>query len=72
MAARPSEQSIFLHAIELGSPAERAAYLDAACAGDRALRTDVEALLAAHDQLGGGTPPPPETADAEVGSAETA
>jgi serine/threonine protein kinase len=32
---------------------ERAAFLDEVCAGDEALRRDVEALLAAHDQLDG-------------------
>jgi eukaryotic-like serine/threonine-protein kinase len=31
-------------------PAERSAYLDAACAGDAALRAEVESLLAAHDE----------------------
>jgi WD40 repeat protein len=72
MAARPSEQSVFLHAIGLGSAADRAAYLDGVCAGDPALRADVEALLAAHDRLGGGAPMPPETAGALSPSAETA
>jgi WD40 repeat protein/serine/threonine protein kinase/tetratricopeptide (TPR) repeat protein len=68
MATQPSEQSVFLHAIELDSPAERASYLDEACAGDTTLRADVEALLAAHDRLGA---PLPETADAPNSSAET-
>jgi serine/threonine protein kinase/Flp pilus assembly protein TadD len=48
----PSERSIFEAAIEIGSPEERAAYLDRACAGNDALRKEVEDLLAAHDQLG--------------------
>jgi serine/threonine protein kinase/tetratricopeptide (TPR) repeat protein len=54
MAERASEQSIFLHAIGLPSPEERAAYLDEACRGDPALRAELDALLAAHDRLGGG------------------
>jgi len=32
--------------------AERAAFLDAACAGDKSLREQVEALLAAHEEAG--------------------
>jgi serine/threonine protein kinase/tetratricopeptide (TPR) repeat protein len=49
----PSEQSIFLEAIEIVSTEERAAYLDGVCGGDRRLRSEVESLLAAHDRLGG-------------------
>jgi WD40 repeat protein/serine/threonine protein kinase len=52
----PSERSIFESAIEKGSAAERAAYLDEACGGDRGLREGVDALLAAHDRLGGAHP----------------
>src|SRR5262245_31826412 len=37
---------------------ERVAYLDAACAGDPALRAEVEALLRAHDEAGGFLEPP--------------
>jgi eukaryotic-like serine/threonine-protein kinase len=48
-----SERSIFLEAIDLPTPEGRAAYLEAACGGDARLRADVEALLAAHDRLGG-------------------
>jgi len=44
-----AERSIFLAALELADPAERAAYLDAACAADAVLRRRVERLLAAHD-----------------------
>jgi WD40 repeat protein/serine/threonine protein kinase len=46
-----SERSIFESAIEKSPAAARAAFLDEACAGDHMLRADVEALLAAHDQL---------------------
>ncbi len=42
-------QSIFEHAVGL-QPALRADYLAAACAGDDALRAQVEALLSAHDR----------------------
>src|SRR5204863_10083687 len=52
MAEQPtSERSIFLTATEKSAGAERAAYLDEVCAGDAQLRSDVEALIAAHDRL---------------------
>jgi eukaryotic-like serine/threonine-protein kinase len=51
------ERSIFLTALERRSADERAAYLEQACAGDLALRGEVEALLAAHDRLPAGAPP---------------
>src|SRR5262249_6050616 len=43
-------KDIFLAALEKATPADRAAYLDEACAGDAELRRRVEALLCAHDQ----------------------
>src|SRR5438093_12813889 len=43
---------VFFTALEKATPADRAAYLDEACAGDGALRRRVEALLAAHPQVG--------------------
>jgi tetratricopeptide (TPR) repeat protein/serine/threonine protein kinase len=43
-----NESQIFTNAVKLASPAERAAYLDEACAGNPQLRADVEALLHAH------------------------
>jgi hypothetical protein len=47
-----SEVVILNTALEL--PADkRAAYLDEVCAGDAALRRQVEALLGAHEQAGG-------------------
>jgi serine/threonine protein kinase/tetratricopeptide (TPR) repeat protein len=50
MAVRESpEKSIFLQAIEKNSPAERAAFLDAACQDNPQLRAEVEALLRAHE-----------------------
>src|SRR5277367_638851 len=45
------EVAIFAGALELPSE-ERGAYLDQACAGDHALRRQVEALLRVHDDAG--------------------
>jgi WD40 repeat protein/serine/threonine protein kinase len=45
-----SEQTIVLAALALADPAERARFLDRACAGDAALRDRVEQRLAAHEQ----------------------
>ena len=61
------EESIFIAALERTSLAERAGYLDEACAGNAQLRSNVDALLAAHDEAGdflqGGSP-----ADAATGN----
>ncbi|HKA07386.1 MAG TPA: serine/threonine-protein kinase, partial [Gemmataceae bacterium] len=43
-----TDESIFSAALAIGSPSERARYLDLACAGNPELRKDVDALLAAH------------------------
>jgi eukaryotic-like serine/threonine-protein kinase len=53
------EESIFVGALELLSPAERVAYLERECADDRELRRRVEALLTAHEQSGDLLDPPP-------------
>ena len=45
------EMGFFIEALRLPA-AERADYLDRACAGDGRLRRKVEALLKAHDRLG--------------------
>jgi serine/threonine protein kinase/tetratricopeptide (TPR) repeat protein len=45
----PSDNALFLEAARLPSAAERAAYLDQACAGDPPRRAEVEALLRDHD-----------------------
>ena len=45
-------EDIFCAALELASPAERAAYLDQACGDDLDARRRVERLLAAHSQAG--------------------
>jgi serine/threonine protein kinase/tetratricopeptide (TPR) repeat protein len=47
-----SEETIFVTALEKTDPAERAAYLEGACAGDPELCRRVEALLRAHEQSG--------------------
>jgi serine/threonine protein kinase/WD40 repeat protein/tetratricopeptide (TPR) repeat protein len=49
-ASKPSEQSIFLAALELPTLGERAAYVRAACGDDLDLRAAVEALLAAPER----------------------
>ncbi|HEV3443819.1 MAG TPA: serine/threonine-protein kinase, partial [Gemmataceae bacterium] len=54
MSDQPNDaKGIFLAAVEKPTPDERAAFLDAACAGDAALRLRVEALLQAHDEPAG-------------------
>src|SRR2546429_7398735 len=47
-----TEESIFAGALGKKTPQERAAYLDAACAGDDGLRRRVEALLASDSRAG--------------------
>jgi serine/threonine protein kinase len=47
-----SEQSIFLAALDIADTAQRAAYVDSACAGDAVLRQQILALLAAHQRSG--------------------
>ncbi len=43
-----TERSVFLAALDVADAADRAVYLDSACAADADLRRRVEALLAAH------------------------
>jgi eukaryotic-like serine/threonine-protein kinase len=45
-------KDLFLDALPIASPADRAAFLEGACGGDAGLRADVEALLAHHAGLG--------------------
>jgi hypothetical protein len=45
-----TEQSLFLAAIELETPADRVAYLQETCGEDTELRAAVEALLDAHER----------------------
>jgi WD40 repeat protein len=67
-------KSIFGRALELAAPAERAAYLDAACGGDAALRAEVEGLLRALEEAGPflNRPSPPDPADAVTTAPENA
>ena len=43
-----TERSLFLALLEIDDPAGRSAYLNQACAGNAALRVQVERLLEAH------------------------
>jgi serine/threonine protein kinase/WD40 repeat protein len=47
-----NERTLFIEALEITDPAERSAYLERACAGDTALRGQVEELLRAHTAPG--------------------
>src|SRR5262245_3089418 len=47
-----TEEQVFLAALDLADPADRAAYLEKACGGDVELRRRVEELLAAHFKPG--------------------
>jgi WD40 repeat protein/tRNA A-37 threonylcarbamoyl transferase component Bud32 len=47
-----NEESIFAIALEKDDRAERAAYLEEACAGDPGLHRQVQALLESHEQAG--------------------
>jgi eukaryotic-like serine/threonine-protein kinase len=48
----PRANELFLKALELRAPGERQEYLDGACAGDVALRAEVESLLEASARAG--------------------
>jgi hypothetical protein len=52
MSNAASVERLFFVALEKEAAAERAAYLDAACAGDAELRRQVEKLLKAHPRVG--------------------
>ncbi len=51
-AADLPDEALFEGALNCRTPAERAAYLDRACAGQPELRRQLEVLLAAHDRSG--------------------
>jgi tRNA A-37 threonylcarbamoyl transferase component Bud32 len=52
MSEESPAEVIFFAALAKATPAERVAYLDEVCAGNEPLRRRVEALLAAHPQVG--------------------
>jgi serine/threonine protein kinase len=68
-------KAVFDHAHEIGSPAERKAYLDQACAGAPELREKVEALLRAYEEAGSFLEkpacPPPATGPSRPGDDTT-
>src|SRR5262249_29345810 len=66
MSDKPLEQSIFLTALELATPAEREAYLRGACGDNEALRAAVVELLAAHERAGNILDAPPVAASGTV------
>ena len=63
MTEQPNREVAVLNAALELRPAERAAYLDQACAGDVALRRQVEALLLSHEQAEGFLDAPPAGLD---------
>jgi serine/threonine protein kinase/tetratricopeptide (TPR) repeat protein len=62
----PRANELFLKALELRVPSERQQYLDAACAGDAALRAEVQALLEASERAGSFLESPAPAPDVTV------
>ena len=58
MNASEKAKELFLNAAEQTSAAERQAYLESACAGDVALRREVDEMLEHHAELGSFLQPP--------------
>jgi serine/threonine protein kinase/tetratricopeptide (TPR) repeat protein len=58
-----SDRTIYLDALDIPDPADRAAFLDRACADNPELRRHVEQLLAAHAGRGGVPGPAAHTSD---------
>ena len=67
-----AEDDLFHAALRIDGPAERAAYLLAACEADEALRARLGSLLAAHDETGNplDRPPPGLTIATDPGARE--
>src|SRR5438034_11248567 len=61
-----SAEELLAAALELTNPADRAALLERECAGNPALRAEVESLLAAHEQASKFLENPPAAAVAET------
>ena len=59
-------EEIFFAALEKGSPAERASYLDETCADDRGLRQQIERMLIAEAKAGSFLEAPAEGIDRTV------
>jgi serine/threonine protein kinase len=59
-----TERDVFLLALDIKNPAERAAFLDRACADHPSLRAQVDQLLQAHEQAGQFLNPPHTVASA--------
>ncbi len=58
--AQPEAKQIFLEALDRDSPEEILSFIDQACGNDQELRSRVDALLKAHQDVGqflGGPPP---------------
>jgi serine/threonine protein kinase/tetratricopeptide (TPR) repeat protein len=72
MSSEPiNAETLFARAIEIESPAERAAYLDRACADNPALRLEVEQLVADHFRAGTFLESPPVQLAATVDEPST-
>ncbi|HXJ56675.1 MAG TPA: serine/threonine-protein kinase [Verrucomicrobiae bacterium] len=59
-------QTIFLEALDIQDPNERAQFIAQACGGDSALRREVEELLRAHAAMGQFLPEQPATGAAQA------
>jgi len=57
---RSEQVELVYHEARQRDPRERAAFLEQACAGDSALRREVESLLAETSEIAGGHRPPPQ------------
>ncbi len=63
-----SPEDVFEQALRITDPAERAAYVEAACGGNEELRAEVEALLRAHEEAGSFLKPVPVDSQATLES----
>src|SRR5262245_8577149 len=63
---QPHLDSLFLAALEIQSPEDRAAFLDASCGADHELRQQVERLLRSHEQADNFLEQPPVDVEATI------
>src|SRR5712692_4122871 len=63
-------ERLYQGALELPAGRERAAFVETACAGDEALRREVESLLGAHGQANSFLETPPDAFAAEMVTAQ--